>query len=57
MKLQPERFEPTISVITKKMGDKISISVKDNGGASHKTLQIKSSNHFLPLNQPDKEPD
>jgi signal transduction histidine kinase/ligand-binding sensor domain-containing protein len=30
-KLQPETYEPTVSVSTKKMNDKVSISVKDNG--------------------------
>ena len=30
-KLQPEGYEPTVSVSTKKMGDKVQIMVKDNG--------------------------
>ena len=30
-KKQPENYEPTVSVSTKKIGDKISINVKDNG--------------------------
>jgi signal transduction histidine kinase/ligand-binding sensor domain-containing protein len=31
MKLQPERYKPTVSVSTKKVGDKIEIRVRDNG--------------------------
>ena len=30
-KLQPEGYEPTVSVSTKRLGDKIEIRVKDNG--------------------------
>ena len=38
-KLQLERFEPTVSVSTKKMDNKITISVKDNGnGIPQKAL-------------------
>ena len=38
-KLQPDNYEPTVSVITKKIGDKILISVKDNGnGIPQKVL-------------------
>jgi len=38
-KQQPIAYEPTVSVSTKKMGDKVLISVKDNGnGIPHKVL-------------------
>ena len=38
-KIMPEGFEPTVSVSTKKISDKIEISVKDNGnGIPHKVL-------------------
>jgi signal transduction histidine kinase len=30
-KMQPDGYEPTVSVSTKKLGDKVFISVKDNG--------------------------
>jgi signal transduction histidine kinase len=30
-KQQPENYEPTVSINTKKVGDKVLISVKDNG--------------------------
>ena len=39
MKLQSENYEPTVSVSTKQMGDKVLISVKDNGmGISQKVV-------------------
>jgi signal transduction histidine kinase len=38
-KQRPEGYDPTVSVSTKKMGDKVLISVKDNGnGISQKVL-------------------
>ena len=38
-KLKPEGYEPTVTVRTKKMGDKILVEVKDNGtGISQKSL-------------------
>ena len=38
-KIMPEGFEPTVSVSTKKISDKIEISVKDNGnGIPHKVF-------------------
>jgi len=38
-KQNPDGYEPTVSISTKKMGDKISISVKDNGnGIPQKVL-------------------
>ena len=38
-KIMPEGFEPTVSVITKKINDKIEIMVKDNGnGIPQKAL-------------------
>ncbi len=39
MKLQHDGFQPTVSLITRRQGDKVFISVKDNGnGVPEKIL-------------------
>ena len=50
-------YEPTVSVSTKKIGDKVEIRVKDNGNGIPQKYWIKSFNHSLPPNQQDREQD
>jgi signal transduction histidine kinase len=55
-KLQPEGYEPTVTVSTKKIDNKIIVNVKDNGtGIPQKALD-KIFNPSLPLSQPAREP-
>ena len=46
-KLQPADYEPTVSVSTKKLGDKIMISVKDNGNGIPKKVLDKIFQPFF----------
>ncbi len=47
-KLLNETYEPTVSVSTKKVGDKVELSVKDNGnGIPQKTLDKIYQPFFL----------
>ena len=53
-----EGYEPTVSVSTKKINDKIEIKVlKIMAMAFLKKYLIKSFNHSLPPNQQDREQD
>ncbi len=54
---QRKNYDPTVSVSTKKINDKIEIRVKDNGTAYHKKYWIKSFNPFLLPNQQAREQD
>ena len=46
-KLQPEKYEPTISVITKRIGEKLSISVRDNGNGIPQKVKDKIFQPFF----------
>jgi len=46
-KLQPADYEPTVSLSTKKLGDKIMISVKDNGNGIPKKVLDKIFQPFF----------
>ena len=46
-KQQTEKYEPTVSVITKRTGDKLSISVKDNGNGIPQKLLDKIFQPFF----------
>jgi len=46
-KLQPADYEPTVTVSTKKLGDKIMISVKDNGNGIPKKVLEKIFQPFF----------
>jgi two-component system, NtrC family, sensor kinase len=50
-KTNNEGYEPTITVSTKKEGNKVSISVKDNGNGIPNPSEKKSFNRSLLLNQ------
>ncbi len=46
-KQQPEGYEPTVSVITKRIGEKVLISVKDNGGGIPQKIKDKVFQPFF----------
>ncbi len=50
-----KNYMPTVSVQTKKLGNKVEITVKDNGNGIPQTSLIKSFNHSLQLSQQDRE--
>jgi signal transduction histidine kinase len=50
-----DKYEPTVSVSTKRMNGKVEIKVSDNGMVFHKKYWIKYFNHSLQPSQPDKE--
>lgn len=50
-------YEPTVWVSTEKIGDKVFISVKDNGNGIPQKYWIKCFNHFLQQNQQGKGQD
>jgi signal transduction histidine kinase len=52
MKLQPENYEPTISVSTKKINDKVEIIVKDNGNGIPKKISDKIFQPFFTTKPP-----
>ena len=56
-KQQLNGYEPTVSVSTKKLNDKVEINVKDNGNGIPQKVVDKIFNHSLPQNQQDKEQD
>src|SRR5664279_241845 len=56
-KQQPEGYEPTVSVSTKKINDKVEIRVKDNGKGIPQKVVDKIFQPFFTLNQRGKEPD
>lgn len=52
-----EGYKPTVSISTKRKGDQVLISVKDNGNGIPQKFWIKYFNLSLPPNQRDKAPD
>ena len=50
-------YEPTVSVSTKKEGNKVLVSVKDNGNGIPEHIKEKSFNPSSPPNPPGKERD
>jgi signal transduction histidine kinase len=44
---QPEGYEPTVSVVTKRIGDKVWIAVKDNGGGISEKVKEKIFQPFF----------
>ena len=46
-KQQPEGYEPTVSVTTKRIGEKVLISVKDNGGGIPQKIKDKVFQPFF----------
>ena len=50
-------YEAAVSVSTRKVGGMVLITVKDNGKGIPQKVVEKCFNHFLLLNQPDKERD
>src|SRR5439155_18169697 len=56
-KQQPPGYEPTVSVSTKKRGDKVLISVKDNGNGIPQKILDKIFQPFLPPNLPARARD
>src|SRR5439155_17716788 len=55
--LKGEHYEPTVSVSTKKIGDKVLISVKDNGNGIPQKVVDKVFQPFLPPNLPARARD
>jgi C4-dicarboxylate-specific signal transduction histidine kinase len=46
-KQKPNNYDPTVSVTTKKSGDKVLISVKDNGNGIHDSIKEKIFQPFF----------
>jgi K+-sensing histidine kinase KdpD len=53
-KLNIPGYKPTVVIGTKKLAGKIEIKVQDNGNGIPQKHWIKYFNHFLQLNQQDR---
>ena len=55
--MKSTRYEPTVTVSTKKLDDKVEIKVNDNGNGIPQKIVIKSFNHSSQPNQRGREQD